>query len=130
MEAAIDVKFKAVGGRVGVTLDGIRVLLDACLATCPQASTQDFAKQYVMPATKSLPAKKRNWVYLEGGKYCAKFTYFISHTWGASAAMLLEAIIVHGENVGGNPVYYLDIVSEDQHELKQVSVMGVGAGFS
>ena len=120
MEATIDAKVKAVEGQLGITLEGVRKLRAECSESW---TTAELATHHVMQVTQPLPNTKRNWVFLEDGKYCDKFKYFISHTWGASAAMLLDAIIVHGERVGGNPAYYLDIVSEDQHVLNQVSAI-------
>ena len=64
-------------------------------------------------------------MHLRGGKYRGAATCFVSHTWQADAAGLLEAVIKHGDAVVANggeaPVFYLDLASVDQHQTDQAS---------
>ena len=64
-------------------------------------------------------------MHLQGGKHRGAATCFVSHTWQADAAGLLEAVIKHGDAVVANgseaPVFYLDLASVDQHQTDQAS---------
>ena len=90
MEATIDAKVKAVEGQLGITLEGVRKLRAECSESW---TTAEFATQHVMQVTKPLPNTKRNWVFLEGGKYCDKFKYFISHSWGRQQQCCLKRLL-------------------------------------
>lgn len=93
----------------------------------PIEKTADISVKIVQPATRRLPKGHQAFVNIDDGKYRGKPAFFISHTWKARAKALVEAILQHAARVvsegGPPPVYYLDVVSVDQHMTDQVSAL-------
>jgi hypothetical protein len=115
----------AAAALVGMTLDGVKELRDEVLqCATPIESTGDISENLIKSKTKGLPPGGRAYVNTSGGRHRGRPTHFVSHTWLADAHALLESIIAHGDRVvaGGGvpPVYYLDLVSVDQHLIDQV----------
>lgn len=116
---------------IGITLAGLVELQDKVMRhnqhhpDNPIRTTSDISTRIVKPETEALAAGEQLYAHLDGFKHCGIPEYFVSHAWLADGLGLLEAVTTHGAGVvaAGKdpPVYYLDLVSIDQHQIDQVT---------